>query len=453
MKRIWIVVGIIAGVIIVGMAGYFGFRNNSPKSSPAVQAPQTASVTRCDVLQSVTATGNVINFQEAVLQMPLDGKLTEVFVQPGDSVKSGQILAQFDSTSQEIALTTAKMNLAGLTSPEAIANAELAITSAQADVITAQTALNNQQYWQNSALIQDQYANLVLARAGLDKAQAAYDNAHVGAYINNPDEASLYQALYAARQKYNLAEYYYSLYSQKPTERQFNAAQANLDLANARLVNAQNYLVALKGGDLPADATGSALEALISARLVVQTAQANLNATRLAAPFDGILLESNAATGVNIPAGTALFTIHDPRNIELETTVTEEDFPYVKAGQAASSYFDALPNVTGSGVVSRIVPKRAPGDSPLYYVYIRLADIPDGLVDGMTADSYITIASRQGVLCLPRSVVHASSANQVTLQVWNGSGIENRQVGIGLRGDTNDEIVSGLKLGEQVVVK
>jgi multidrug efflux pump subunit AcrA (membrane-fusion protein) len=216
-----------------------------------VQAPQTASVTRCDVLQSVTATGNVVNFQEAVLQMPTTGKLTEIFVQPGDNVKSGQILAQFDATSQEIALTTAKMALAELTSPEAIANAELAITSAQTDVITAQTALNNQQYWENRALIQDQYANLVLARADLDKAQAAYDNAHVGAYINNPDEANLYQALYAAQQKYNLAEYYYSLYSQKPTERQFNTAQANLDLANARLANAQNYLVALKGGDLP----------------------------------------------------------------------------------------------------------------------------------------------------------------------------------------------------------
>ena len=345
------------------------------------------------------------------------------------------------------------MDLAELTSPEAIANAELAVTTAQADVITAQTDVNNQQYWANTALIQNQYANLVVAKANLDKAQAAYDSANVGPYINNPQEAALYQALYDAQQKYNLAGYYYSLYSQKPTERQVNAAQATLDLANAKLVNAQNYLEALTGGNVPADATGASLDALIQAKQAVQTALDALDATSLIAPFDGLVLQSNATAGVMIPAGTNLFTIHDPRDIEMETTVTEEDFPYVVAGQKATVYFDALPNVVESGTVSRIVPERAPGDSPLYYVYIRLGEVPDELVNGMTVDSYITIANRQGVLCLPRSVVHASSDNKVVLQVWTGSSTENRAVVIGLRGDTNDEIVSGLVLGEQVVVK
>ena len=453
MKRIWILIGIILGIIVIGLAGYLGFHSNNPKASSDVQVPQTATVTRCDVTQTVTAPGSVTNFQEAVIQMPFDGKLTEIDVQAGNTVKKGQVLAQFDSTAQELALATAKMNLAELTSPEAVANTELAITLAQADVINAQTALNNQQYWENNALVQDQYANVVVAKANLDKAQAAYDRAHVGEYINNPDEAALYQALYDAQQKYNLAEYYYSLYSQKPTQRQVNEAQANLDLANAKLANAQNYLAALTGGNVPADATGTSLDALTQAKQAVQTAQDNLDTTRLIAPFDGLVLQSNATSGVMIPAGTNLFTIHDPRDIEMETTVTEEDFPYVEVGQKATVYFDALPNVVGSGTVSRIVPERAPGNNPLYYVYIRLGEVPDGLVNGMTVDSYITIANRQGVLCLPRSVAHASSDNKVVLQVWNGTSTENREVEIGLRGDTNDEIVSGLALGEQVVVK
>jgi RND family efflux transporter MFP subunit len=453
MKRIWIDIGILAGVIVIGLAGYLGFRRSRPQASPTAQAPQTAPVTRCDVAQTVAAPGSVANFQEAVIQMPFDGKLTGIDVQAGDTVRKGQTLAQFDSTDQQLALATAKMNLAELTSPESVANAELAVTSAQADVVTSQAALNNQQYWDNNALVQDQYANLVVAKANMDTAQSAYDRAHVGVYINNPDEAALYQALYDAQQKYNLAEYYYSLYSQKPTQRQVNTAQANLDLANAKLVNAQNYLAVLTGGNVPADATGDSLAALIQARQAVQTAQDDLGATRLIAPFDGSVLQSSATAGVMIPAGSNLFTIHDPRNIEIETTVTEEDFPFVKAGQTATVYFDALPNVVGSGQVSRIVPERAPGDSPLYYVYIRLAEVPDGLVNGMTVDSYITIARRKGVLCLPRSVVQASSENKVELQVWNGAITENRAVVIGLRGDTNDEIVSGLALGEQVVVK
>ena len=55
-------------------------------------------------------------------------------------------------------------------------------------------ALNNQQYWKNNALIQNYYANYVIAKDNLDKAQTAYDNAHVGEYINNANEAAAYQS-------------------------------------------------------------------------------------------------------------------------------------------------------------------------------------------------------------------------------------------------------------------
>ena len=58
---------------------------------------------------------------------------------------------------------------------------------------------------------------------------------NVGDYINNANEATAYQALYKAKQAYDTAFYYYSLYSQKPTQRQIDEAQANLDLANATL--------------------------------------------------------------------------------------------------------------------------------------------------------------------------------------------------------------------------
>jgi len=454
MKRIWIVLGIILGIGIIGLVGYLGFRSSSPKVQVALPVPSTASVTVCNVEQSVTAPGTAVNFRETYVEMPIDGKLTEILARPGDSVKKGQILAKLDSAPQELALATAKRALTELTSPEAIASAELAVTKAQADAINAKIALNNQQYWENDALIQNQYANLVIAKANLDRAQAAYDRANVGDYINNPDEASLYQELYNAQQAYNLAEFYYSVYSQKPTERQLNEAQATLDLANARLANAQNNLKALTGGDVPADASGSALDALAQAKLAVQTAQDHLDATKIIAPFDGIILDSSAETHKSIPAGTSLFLLHDPKNIEIKTTVTEVDFPYVNGGQKVTLYFDALPDVEATGTVSRIVPLRVSGsNSPLYYVYIRLDNIPDHLVDGMTADGAILIAQRQQVLCLPRAVVHASSGNTATVKVWNGLATEPRQITIGLRGDVYLEILSGLKEGEQVVTQ
>ena len=79
-------------------------------------------------------------------------------------------------------------------------------------------SIEQPQYWQNNALIQNYYANYVLAKANLDKAQTAYDDTHVGQYINNANEAAAYNALYTAQQAYNTAQYYYSLYSQAPTQ-------------------------------------------------------------------------------------------------------------------------------------------------------------------------------------------------------------------------------------------
>jgi hypothetical protein len=71
----------------------------------------------------------------------------------------------------------------------------------------------------------------------------------------------------------------------------------------------------------------------------------------------------------------------------------------------------------------------------------------------MTADTNVIIASRLGVLCLPRSLVHASANNKALVKIWNGVETESREVATGLRGDANIEIVSGIEEGEQVVVQ
>jgi multidrug efflux pump subunit AcrA (membrane-fusion protein) len=56
------------------------------------------------------------------------------------------------------------------------------------------------------------------------------------------------------------------------------------------------------------------------------------------------------------------------------------------------------------------------------------------------------------VLCLPRSACISPPIIRI-LQVWNGAQTESRQVTIGLRGDSNVEILSGLQEGEKVVVR
>jgi multidrug resistance efflux pump len=335
----------------------------------------------------VTASGVIVSDQVASMAFKLAGNVKLVKAKAGDQVQAGQVLVQLDDSSQQIQLEQVGLVLQELTSPEAIANAKLAVTTAQKNVIDAQTALNNQQYWKNDALIQDYYAKFVIAKDNLDKAQDAYDSANVGEYINNAGEAGLYQALYDARVAYDKAKYYYSLYSQKPTQRQMDEAQATLDLANARLTNAQNYLTLLTGGTIPEDASGASLESFRQANLAIQTAQNNLDATRLVAPFSGEVASVTTSSGDYVSPGQVLLVISDVSHMHIETTdLSERDIPQVKLGQAVTVSVKAL-NQDVAGKVTAISPLADTlGGDVVYRATIVLDALPSGVRAGMSVD-------------------------------------------------------------------
>jgi len=335
----------------------------------------------------VTASGIVVADQQASLAFSLAGNVKLVSVVAGDQVQAGQTLVQLDDTTQQIALQQADLALHELTSPAAIANAELAVTTAQKEVTDAQTTQLNTQYWQNKDLQQNYYASYVIAKDNLDKAQTAYDNAHVGQYINNANEATAYQNFYNAKKAYDTAFYYYSVYSQTPTQRQLDEAKANLDLANATLTNARSYLAALTGGNVPADATGTDLLKLKQARLAVQTAQANLDATRLVAPFSGEVASVSTSLGDYVSPGQVILVISDVKHMHIETTdLSERDVPKVKLGQVATVSIKAL-NQAVPGKVTAISPLADTlGGDVVFKVTILLDTLPSNVRSGMSVD-------------------------------------------------------------------
>jgi len=357
---------------------------NNAASTPA---PASVAGVAGPAGAGVTASGFVVTDQQASLAFSLAGNIKLVSVIAGDQVQAGQTLVQLDDSSQQIALEQANLALRELTSPEAIANAELAVTKAQKQVIDAQTTQLNTQYWQNKDLQQNYYASYVIAKANLDKAQTAYDSAHVGQYINNANEANAYQNLYNAKKAYDTAFYYYSVYSQTPTQRQLDEAKANLDLANATLKNAQIYLAALTGGTVPAEATGTALLQLKQDQLAVQTAQANLDATRLVAPFSGQVASVATSLGDYVLPGQAILVLSDVNHMHVETTdLSERDVPKVKLGQAVTVTIKAL-NQDVSGKVSAISPLADTlGGDVVFKVTILLDTLPPNLRSGMSVD-------------------------------------------------------------------
>jgi RND family efflux transporter MFP subunit len=327
--------------------------------------------------------------------MPVEGRISKVSVRVGDKVRAGQTLAELD------AVTTSQAQLDLLTAQD-----ELEKLQKRRTALDYPRATND--------FIKDLRRQLKATKQSVSQLEDAAKQAEDAAL-----RAQLLANLTTAKENQKSLESKLSWYTSNPTESEVVAADSELALAQAKY-----------------DAAKAVLESL-----------------KIKAPFDGIVFEVSAETGQSYPAEETLFTIGDPTTLEVVANITEEDYPIVSAGQRAEVYFDARPEVTVKGKVERIIPKRIEGDSPLYNIYISLDEIPDGLADGMTVDTNVTIASRPGVLCLPRGLVHASGNDKAVLQVWDGSATESREVQVGLRGDSNVEIVSGLTEGEQVLLK
>jgi HlyD family secretion protein len=383
----------LVGILIISTAGYFGF--STSKTPEATPTPQTVSVTKCDVEQTVTAPGNLVNVNQVDVQMPATGRISRVKVREGDQVQAGQILAELD----DVTTSQAQLNLLE-------AQGDLEKLEKQRTALDYPRATND--------FIKDLRKQVKTSKQSVSQLTDAAKNAEDATI-----RSQLLASLANAKDNQKQLESKLSWYTSKPTESDITSVDSELALAQAKY----------------------------------DAAKAVMDSLQIKAPFDGVVFEVDAETGQTYQAETALFKVGDPKALEALVNVTEEDYPLVSVGQKTEMYFDARPDVTVKGKVERIIPKRIEADSPLYNVYISLDEIPTGLADGMTVDTQVTITSRPGVLCLPRSVVHASGNDKAVVQVWNGSSTESQEVKVGLRGDSNIEIVSGLTEGEHVVVR
>jgi RND family efflux transporter MFP subunit len=469
MKPITIVIIAVIVLALLGGAGYYGYQSSQAQEANIPQAPPTVAVTTCDVQSSVTATGDLVNTNQVTLQMPTSGQLAAVSVHPGDHVSKGQVLASLADrekftaavTSAQLALAQAQQDYQDLIDTAAsaaaqaqvdVANAQIAVTDAQKKVAAA-----NYPHSTDPLVIEKAQTDYLLAKAAYKDALSAYHKVE-HKKLTNPERAQALTRLVAAEADMKTKFATYNWYLLKPDQNSVDQANAELAQAQAQLSEAQARWDKLKNGPAPFQLQ-SATAKVDDAQAQLAEAQKTLDEVDIKAPFDGVVLSVNASAGDSLQEGAALISLNDPSAVEVEGTVTEEDMPNIRVGLAAQVYFDAYPDLQVNAKLSRIVPVRVSGsDQPLYTVALTLDQAPPellsgNLVAGMTADASIITAQAKNVLCLPRSVVRASAGNTTTVKVWSGDHEENREVQVGLRGDTNIEIKSGLSKGDQVVAQ
>jgi HlyD family secretion protein len=223
-----------------------------------------------------------------------------------------------------------------------------------------------------------------------------------------------------------------------------------------------------------AQANVAAIERRIDqARAGLAAAQDTLSKTTIRAPMDGIVTALPVEEGevavigtMNNP-GTKLLTIADMSVVEAVMEVDETDVPNVKVGQRATVTIDAYPNRTFTGVVTEV------GSSPIqrlggggtdavnFEVKIQLDDPPPGVRPGFSASADITTGTRAKAIAIPIQALvvrekpgatkTAKPVDEEGVFVVDQDAVKFAPVTTGLSGESNIEIVTGLKEGQQIV--
>ena len=154
-----------------------------PRPAAQQSTLQTATARTGNIVLRASGTGTLTAAVESSLGFKTSGTLTVLNVQVGSQVKAGDLIAQLDSSNQQLALAQAQQALNQLTSPSAIANAQQALVTAQTNLTNAQYVLNGDlAAGSNQSAINNAQAALALAQTKLTENQNNYQNDVVGSF-------------------------------------------------------------------------------------------------------------------------------------------------------------------------------------------------------------------------------------------------------------------------------
>ncbi len=463
-----VTLGIVIALLVVAAAGGFAYYKLvylPAQTTTTTASLQTTRVRQGDLTIYASGTGTLTSANENDLAFTTGGKVTELAVIVGQKVEAGDLLAKVDDTSVQIAYTQAKRALAELTSPSAIAAAQIAVADADEEVVSAQNHLEyvlgpNILYWENE---------VAKAQSALDEAQAASDK--------NPNDKDLKAALqkttdYLSYVNDKLTGAWVSYeeiyvpnhftmtdrssgqkYLAAPSDTEILSARADLAAAKAAVQEAQYYYNALTGGDVPEDATGSSLSTLEQARLDLQSAQDDLDGTQIYAPFAGTIMSIDTSLGDNVSSGTTVITIADLDQPYLELYLDESDWANVAVGYNCDVIFDILPDKTYTGTVTQVDPGLyTESGTSVVRAIVKLTDLNESAFNlplGTTASVDVIGGRAENALLIPIEALHKAGDTYTVFVMENGTPTL-KVVEVGIQDLLYAEIKSGLNPGDTV---
>ena len=164
-------------------------------------------------------------------------------------------------------------------------------------------------------------------------------------------------------------------------------AEAAVKEAQAELDAAETQVHYLKRVGTAQEHLDSAQADADRAQARLESAQAALAQATLAAPIGGTIAAVNVSAGESVVPGQVVIALGDLSQFQLETTdLSERDVPAVRVGAAARVFIHALDEDIPGKVVDVARIASTLGGDVVYRVTIALAEQPEGLRWGMSAD-------------------------------------------------------------------
>jgi HlyD family secretion protein len=496
---------LIAGIVIVIIAGFFGYRAYASSQASAVTELQTTTIERGSVTATLSASGNTHSGQSATVVWQASGKVDDITLRPGDLVEEDQVLASLDPNTLSTEMIQAKQDLIDAqqalddllnsklgqaealqavedaqkaldslkqTAAEESSQAQLALAEAQDALVHAQRTRNAMNYPHSSdkLVIEKAETDYRLAKKAYKQALDDYEQV-AKKKLTNPERVQALNRLVTAKQTMDTSFATYNWYLQNYTANDIAQADGELAVAQANLEAAQADWDQLKNGASTAEVAlaeatladaqreyervkdGPSAEDVAAAKAAVDAAQATLDHAQLLAPFSGTITEVDVKTGDLVSSGENAFRIDDLSSLYFDLQISEVDLANLEVGQPATLEFDAIADKVYHGEVTEIGMIGTVSNGVVNYpVTVRVTDADADIRPGMTASVTIVVGQANDVLTVPNKAIRTSGGQQTVTVLFEGQQIT-LPVTVGLVGDSMSEVISDqLREGDAVVL-
>ncbi len=507
-SHLWLVA--ILAFVLAGLAACTTVQADETNAADE-EALQTTSVRTGDIIISATGAGTIIPASQVALGFPGGGRLVELLVSVGDHVEAGDVLAVLDDSDAQQSLANAQLQLEQIVlqndaaaTETGISYNDIAVEQALINLEQAQSDLDELLNW----TVDDD--EIALLQAQLEAAQAGYNaalgqqgqassNIQVSAISLEQAERDLEEAQEAYDTAYDPGREWELSDPRRATalenersaaERSLQRAQDNLEVAQlqysgtvsssassgtassqASVVSAQLALQSAQTGPTEDDISLARTtvrqaelgyqQALLNreadslsqrqAELNVQAAQEALNDTIMLAPVAGVVTAVGANLG-ELVGTTAIITLADLDQPQLELFLDETDLDKVAVGYPADVVFDAFPDQTVDGTVTQVDPAitTSNGVSAVRAIVQLDNNRPQVLPMGLNATVDIVGGEALGATLVPIEALREIADGQYVVFVLQNGEPVLTPVEVGLMNFAFAEIISGVQPGEVV---